>query len=234
MGPKETEIAEQRAQSMSETQQNERQDRTHPVMKALDVAISKADSTAARRIEKLRAKNPNIDKRELVAQLERDFRQSLTVTGIASGATSAVPGVSTLAGLAAVTGDIAWYFTRATRYIISLANLYDLDFDDIERQRALVMIALLGESATGIATRAAATSGKHLGTQAVAQIPMHTVRAINKKLGPYFITKFSQRGVIQLGKMFPFGIGAVIGGAGNYAIAHATILSVRKVFKEFE
>ena len=108
MGPKETEIAEQRAQSMSETQQNERQDRTHPVMKALDVAISKADSTAARRIEKLRAKNPNIDKRELVAQLERDFRQSLTVTGIASGATSAVPGVSTLAGLAAVTGAVSY------------------------------------------------------------------------------------------------------------------------------
>lgn len=96
------------------------------------------------------------------------------------------------------------------------------------------MTVLLGGSATGIATRAAETTGKDLGKQAVGQVPMQTVRAINKKLGPYFVTKFSQRGVIQLGKVFPFGIGAVIGGAGNYAIARATILSARKTFKELE
>ncbi|MCQ4625220.1 hypothetical protein KBX18_06560 [Corynebacterium sp. CCUG 69979] len=208
--------------------------RTHPLMKALDEALVKGASLSARRVEALRTKRPTASTKELANQLERDFRQSVTVTGVATGASSAAPGVGTFVGLAAATGDMAWFITSAARYILALARLYDLDLEDIERQRVLVMTVLLGGSATGVATRAAETTGQHLGKKAVQQIPMQTVRSINKKLGPYFVTKFSQRGVIQLGKVLPFGFGAVIGGAGNYAVAHSTILSARKAFEEFE
>lgn len=234
MESKDANGAESREKGQSDTSQNADQIQTHPVMKALDDALVKAVNPGARHIEKLHSKNPNASRSEIANQLERDFRQSVTVTGVATGATSAAPGVGTLVGLAAASGDLVWFFTSASRYILSLANLYELDVEDIERQRALVMTVLLGGSATGIATRAAETTGQHLGKKAVEQIPMHSVRAINKKLGPYFVTKFSQRGVIQLGKILPFGFGAAIGGASNYAIAHTTILSARKAFKEFE
>lgn len=109
MGSKEVEGTEQSEESLATTPQNTAPNPTHPILKALDKAIATATIPGSQRVAKLRSKNPNASKRELAAQLEQDFRNSVTVTGIASGATSAAPGVGTLAGLAAAGGDATWF-----------------------------------------------------------------------------------------------------------------------------
>lgn len=51
-------------------------------------------------------------------------------------------------------------------------------------------------------------------------MPLETLRQINKVLGPNFVTKYgTKQGIIVLGRIAPLGIGAVIGGGANAALA---------------
>lgn len=82
MESKDVNGAESREKGQSDTSQNADQIQTHPVMKALDDALVKAVNPGARHIEKLHSKNPNASRSEIANQLERDFRQSVTVTSM--------------------------------------------------------------------------------------------------------------------------------------------------------
>jgi hypothetical protein len=50
-------------------------------------------------------------------------------------------------------------------------------------------------------------------------------------LGEHFVTKYgTKQGIIVLGRVAPFGIGAVIGGGANAAIAALTVKAGRRAF----
>ncbi|MBB0243194.1 hypothetical protein FNQ90_03475 [Streptomyces alkaliphilus] len=74
-------------------------------------------------------------------------------------------------------------------------------------------------------------TGQHWGRQVVAKVPIETLRQINKILGKNFVTKYgTKQGIIVLGRVAPFGIGAVIGGGANAAIATFTVRAARRAF----
>ncbi|HEX5568366.1 MAG TPA: hypothetical protein VFY14_15825, partial [Streptomyces sp.] len=74
-------------------------------------------------------------------------------------------------------------------------------------------------------------TGQHWGRQIVAKVPAETLRQVNKILGRNFITKYgTKQGIIVLGRVAPFGIGAVIGGGANAAIATLTVKASRRAF----
>jgi hypothetical protein len=57
------------------------------------------------------------------------------------------------------------------------------------------------------------------------------LRQINGVLGRNFITKYgTKQGIIVLGKVAPFGIGAVIGGAANAVMANIAVRAGRHAF----
>ena len=55
-----------------------------------------------------------------------------------------------------------------------------------------------------------------MATSAIKKIPGKTLTKINQKVGFRFITKFGEKGIINLGKLVP-GVGALIGGSMDYA-----------------
>ena len=58
-----------------------------------------------------------------------------------------------------------------------------------------------------------------------------SLHQVDKVLGKRFVTKDgTKHGVLVLGKQVPFGIGGVIGGAGNAAFARMTICSAQWAF----
>ncbi len=90
---------------------------------------------------------------------------------------------------------------------------YDLKSDQVQ---TLVYACLAGVSVTEVVKQTGVKIGVKMATSAIKKIPGKTLTKINQKVGFRFITKFGEKGVINLGKLVP-GVGAVIGGTLDYA-----------------
>ena len=90
---------------------------------------------------------------------------------------------------------------------------------------------LLGESGSATIGKVAERTGQHWARQLVSKVPMSTLKQINKVLGRHFITKYgTKQGIIVLGRVVPFGIGAVIGGGANATVAALAVRAARRAF----
>lgn len=65
-------------------------------------------------------------------------------------------------------------------------------------------------------------------------VPASTLRQINKVMGQHFVTRYGTRqGILVLGKIAPFGFGAVLGAGGNHLLGQTTVKATQKTFQEF-
>ena len=90
---------------------------------------------------------------------------------------------------------------------------YDLKSDQVQ---TLVYACLAGVSVTEVVKQTGVKIGVKMATSAIKKIPGKTLTKINQKVGFRFITKFGEKGIINLGKLVP-GVGALIGGGMDYA-----------------
>lgn len=89
---------------------------------------------------------------------------------------------------------------------------YDLKSDQVQ---TLVYACLAGVSVSEVVKQTGVKIGVKMATSAIKKIPGKTLTKINQKVGFRFVTKFGEKGVINLGKLVP-GVGAVIGGGLDY------------------
>lgn len=198
----------------------------------LDRAIREASKLAGAAVEQLRAQYPNADDSTIIGKLEALFSTTVTTTGVATGGAAAIPGVGTLAALATGVGDGTFFLTASASHVLAVAHVYGIRVDHYERQRALLLMVLAGGGMAGGVSKAAGRTGSHLGAKAVQAAPMEGIRQMNRILGRNFVTKYGTRqGIVVLGRAAPFGIGAVIGGGGNYIMARGVIKATRKAFE---
>lgn len=60
---------------------------------------------------------------------------------------------------------------------------------------------------------------------------MAKIQAVNKVLGRHFVTKYgTKQGIVVLGKVIPYGIGAVIGGTANALFSQGIITASTRAF----
>lgn len=97
------------------------------------------------------------------------------------------------------------------RMIAAIAHMggYDVHADQV---KSLVYVCLTGNSAKDIMKGAGIAFGTKLTTNAIKSISGKTLTAINQKVGFRLITKFGEKGVINLGKAVPL-VGGIIGGS---------------------
>ena len=171
---------------------------------------------------------------ERVDKLTAAFRQELAVAGGAVGGVAAVPGIGTTASIAASTAEFGWSTVRLADLILSIAAVHGHDSATVEERRLWVLsILAYGNSASTMVTRLAGEAGKGLGKRATAKIPAPALRAINAKIGRTILTKYgTKRGVVALGRAFPFGIGAAIGYGLNAYIVTRTAKSATSFFSK--
>jgi hypothetical protein len=93
------------------------------------------------------------------------------------------------------------------------------------------MGVMLGGSGGATIRKMSERTGQHWARQLLKRIPPETLRKINGILGRNFITKYgTKQGIIVLGRVAPFGIGAIIGGGANAILARTVIASGRRAF----
>jgi hypothetical protein len=199
--------------------------------KALERGLTKALTMqrplAKKNVARLRRLHPKDSPRDLVRRLDRHYLTTVTGTGTAAGAVALVP----TAGIAAALADTVAFTEVTVLYVLSLAEVHQLDPEDFERRQLLVLTVLLGDSAIGALNKTVERTGGYWAKLIVNKIPMSAINKANKVLGPRFITKYgTKQGVLVLGKQVPFGVGAVIGGSGNHLFGRACMKSARKIF----
>jgi hypothetical protein len=198
---------------------------------ALDKAIGIQRRAVAAHVRRIRERHPEASPSDVIARLEKLYLAAVIGMGAADGAVAAAPGVGTAAAVALSGGEMVGFLEVSTLFILAVAEVHGIRIDDLEKRRTLVFAVLLGDSGASFVEKAAGRTGKHWGKLLTDAIPMPTIIKINKHLGAQFITKYgTKRGLIVLGRLAPFGIGAVIGGAGNAVFGLTVVAGARRAF----
>lgn len=107
--------------------------------------------------------------------------------------------------------NIASVMYVQVRMIAAIAHMKGYDLKD-DQVKTFVFVCLTGKSASDILKTAGIKLGNAFAKQGVIKIPGKVIVAINQKVGFRLLTKFGEKGVINLGKAIPIA-GGVIGGA---------------------
>ena len=114
------------------------------------------------------------------------------------------------------------------RMIAAIAHIggHDIRSDQV---KTLVYTCLLGNVAKEVLKDAGIQVGKKIAINLIKQIPGKVLTKINQKVGFRLITKFGEKGVINLGKAVPI-LGGIIGGAVDIASTNIIGNTARDIF----
>lgn len=165
-----------------------------------------------------RFKDPKIAAEKLIAS---DITKCTT-----SGFLTGFGGLITLP--IAIPANISSVLYVQIRMIASIAYMAGLDVNS-DATRTLVYACLAGISVADVIKQAGLKIGTKLTTSMIKKIPGKALTAINGKVGFRLLTKFGEKGIINLGKMVPV-VGALIG--GGFDLVETKIIANRAL-KEF-
>jgi hypothetical protein len=197
----------------------------------LDKALTLQAPLAVKRIAHLRAKNPDATPKSAVKRLNAEFRAATIGAGAGVGAAAAAPGVGTGVALAISGGESVAFLNATVLYVLARSEVQGIPVDEMERRRTLVMAIMLGDAGAASVHKVAERTGQHWARKIVTGIPQSKILAMNKVLGRNFVTKYgTKQGIVVLGKVIPFGIGAIIGAGANGAFSHGVIKAADRAF----
>lgn len=155
---------------------------------------------------------------DIDAAIKRVIKTHMRVVGVSGFAT----GLGGLGALPiAIPTDVTVFYAQGARMVAAIATLrgYDPASDDV---RSAVAVSLVGAFGTEAVAKIGAEVAGKAGVAALKKLPGKVLIEINKKVGFRLITKFGEKGVINLVKVIPVAssaIGAGINVAGIRTIA---------------
>ncbi|WP_205787055.1 hypothetical protein [Specibacter cremeus] len=189
-------------------------------------------------LRRLRKRHPDASAYELGRKLERDYLSAMSAGGAAIGATAIIPGVGTIAALSVSAAATVVFLEATALYAQSVAELHGIRLQDPERAQLAVMAIVLGEEGTamlsGLAGHAQGkgkTPMQAWGRAVGSGMPLTAVKSMAGSMQRRFLRKMAVQGTASaIGKSIPYGIGAVVGGTGNYLLGRAVIKSTLRAF----
>ncbi|WP_422935045.1 hypothetical protein [Sinomonas sp. P47F7] len=189
-------------------------------------------------LRRMRKQHPDFTVDQLSRRLERDYLAAVAGAGAAVGGTAAVPGVGTVTSLGLSAVATVGFLEATAIFAASIAELHGVHLEDPERARTTVMAIMLGEEGAALLS---AFTGQAFGHGAAPQrawgaainrsMPWPAARLVQRQVQDRFLRWLlrKQTGAF-LGRALPFGVGAVVGGAGNLAMGRAVVRSTRIAF----
>lgn len=222
-----------------------------PVLDLIGPAILKAVDTAVeqrwpRALEAAAAADGDTAE-ERSRSITRRFRRELTAVGAATGAVAATPGLGTATAASALAADVGWLAIRAADLIMAIGAARGHTEASVEERRAWVLAVLaFGESAPEEfenlisavdieilpdGDRLREGLGKAAGLASGDALTVDTLRRVNASLATQVTVRYgSRRGAVTLGKLLPFGIGAVWGGASTWGLIRGVGKNAERFF----
>lgn len=128
----------------------------------------------------------------------------------------------------AIPANISSVIYIQIRMIATIATMRGYDLKD-DQVRTLVYVALTGQAAADILKQAGIKIGTKMSTVLIKRMPIEIIKQINKAVGFKLVTKFGEKGIINLGKCVPI-LGGIIGGTVDALGARTIGKTARKVF----
>jgi hypothetical protein len=206
--------------------------RPTPLLDALlDKSVTIPSAAIHKHVDSLRRRNPEAGPARIIQILEKEYLTLVSTTGGAVGAAAAAPAVGTTAAAVLTTSDVATFFASSAAFSLAVADVHGIEIDDVGRRRALLLASVLGDSGARDVERAAAGSQVAWGKVLLTSMPQSSIRRVNKVLAHKFLRKYAAKyGTLALGRMIPFGVGAVVGFAGGRALGHGVVGQSRTAF----
>lgn len=143
-----------------------------------------------------------------------------------SGFISGLGGLITLpVAIPANIGSVLYVQMRMVAAIAKIGG-YDVRSDQVQ---TLVYVCLTGTAISDVVKQAGIKIGEKTLTAALKKLPGTALVKINQRVGFRLITKFGEKGVVNLGKMIPLA-GGVIGGAFDVASTSVIAKNAIKLF----
>lgn len=202
-------------------------------------------------LKSLRRDKPDATPAELLKELEKRYLATVTLTSTGVGASAAIPAVGTGIALTLGLADLLFFYETSALYVLATTEVHGIEVRDAERARPLVFGMLLGEksqskvsklvmqaagagSINTARTVAAGRVGKALpqgwGEVLTQQLPDSALAPLATVLARQALKAGGKVAGRTVGKLFPFGIGAVIGGVGSYTFGRDVVKAARLAF----
>lgn len=200
-------------------------------------ALTSQRTTVMKNLQRMRRRYPNDTPQQLGLRIEKLYLQALTGAGAGAGAVSLVPGLGTVAGLGVSAGATIAFLELSALYAQSIAELHGYRTHEDEGSQALVMAILLGKDGRKI-LRQAGSYQKDTGSLASTALNLTTGGGLKgivfDKLKQSFMKRMiASQGASFLGRLLPFGLGALVGGAANHKLGMLTVESTDVIFGEY-
>ncbi|MFG6401773.1 MULTISPECIES: hypothetical protein [unclassified Microbacterium] len=211
----------------------------HPrSIRALDRVMAIQRPAVLAHLRSIRLRHPHASSAEIVRILERRYLAAVTTGGAAVGATAVVPGIGTGVTLALSGVETVGFLESTSLFAQSIAEVHGIAVDDPDRARALVMTLMLGTEGVDLLRQLAGqAAGRgpdrtgYWGQLVTKTLPRAAVGPVLDRLKTAFVHQFAVRGGASvLGKALPFGVGAVVGGAGNHILGRRVLVGSRRAF----
>ncbi|MCU1571508.1 MAG: hypothetical protein JWR33_2249 [Naasia sp.] len=208
------------------------------VVKGFERLLSVQRPLVVANIRAIRKRRPNASPADIIRILERHYLTAVTTGGAAVGASAVVPGIGTVASLGLSGVETAGFLEASALFAQSVTEVHGIAIVEPERARSLVMALMLGSTGQDLVRQFAGQVGRGSGNRSAywgelitSSLPKAMVGQLTDRLKRSFIRRFiTRQGTSVLGRLVPFGVGAVVGGAGNHLLGRRVINAAREAF----
>ena len=211
----------------------------HPTLaRGVDALLSVQRPVVLAHIRSIRGRRPDAGPAQIIGILERRYLTAVTTGGALVGASAAIPvvGIGTSLVLSGV--ETAGFLEATALFAQSVCEIHGIAVVEPERARTLVMAMMLGNGGqdlirqfAGQAAGGQTTRTAFWGEMVTKNLPAAAFGPIADRIKRMFLRKFAVgQGTSVVGRMIPFGIGAVIGGGGNHLLGRRVVNSSRSAF----
>ncbi len=189
-------------------------------------------------LRSIRTVRPNASPAEVIRILERRYLATVTAGGALVGASAAIPAVGVATSLALSAVETGGFLEASALFAQSVTEVHGIAVEDPDRARTLVMTLILGNAGSDLIKQLAAQAtgvgdgrNKFWGELVAKSLPSTAVKQIANQVKKSFMKRFAvTQSTNALGRVLPFGIGAVVGGTGNHLLGRQIIRSSREAF----
>ncbi|TXK17123.1 hypothetical protein [Homoserinibacter sp. GY 40078] len=204
----------------------------------LDRVMSVHRPVVLAHLRAVRGRHPDAAPWQVLRSLERRYLATVTTSGAGVGVAAAVPAVGTGAALALSGAETVLFLEATALFAQSVAELHGIPVDDPDRARALVLAMVIGGPAqellgqlAGQATGQAKGRTEFWGALIAKNLPRTVVAQFMDRVRTVYLPRLlATAGGGIVGRVLPFGVGAVVGGTANQLLGRRVVATARTAF----
>ena len=175
-----------------------------------------------REIEEFKNSHPNYSKRQLANKWGDRICKLYAAEGALTALPSSIPGIGTIVQVGveagAISVDLAYMIRCMSGMSIGISVIYEKDISSPFNQD-FVRVLGLWCGVLDVVKQATNRVTKKIAVQQFKRVPAEIFKKINRKVGTTIVTKYgTKRGGIAVGRLIPFGVGAIVGGTFNLVV----------------